>query len=135
MEILDKGYRTARINHVCDYCGEKITKGEKYLFLKIKGDNICEWKCHEMCDQIAQRLWEYINPHDDGLTENDFYDGCCAFCEEFICEHCHSFDGEHCMRHASFCLDKIGETLRTHDLIKVIPEEKGFAEWTLNAKE
>ena len=84
-DILQEKERKARKPHVCDYCGKTIEKGEAYEWAKLKYDGtIYEWKNHKKCGFIASELWSYIDP-DNGMTEEDFQEGCREFCHAFVC--------------------------------------------------
>lgn len=127
-EILYQKERKANKLHVCDYCGEIIPVGEVYNHSKLKFDDIYEWKSHLKCITIATALWEYIDPDDNGMSEEAFQDGCFDFCRNFICPACSSFDGDDCNEFKHFCIDKIHEKLLTHDL----KLGKGPRGWTYN---
>jgi hypothetical protein len=117
-EIISKKDRKANKEHVCSYCGGVIQKGETYehSVLKFCGE-IYDWKAHQKCKYIAIELWDYIDP-DDGMTDDDFRDGCRDFCLSFICPDCPRFiDGEF-EEDECFCLDKVYELLQTHELVR-----------------
>jgi len=123
VEILVDTKRKARKPHTCSYCGEAILKGEMYDYSKLKSDysdGLYEWKSHEKCSFIASELWSYIDP-DEGMTEENFRDGCSDFCRAFICHDCPNADNEaeECKLDKYFCVDKINEHLRTHDFRRV----------------
>lgn len=110
-DIIEQKERTARKEHQCDYCNEVIQKGEKYEWAKLtNGENLYEWKNHLRCGFISRELWSFIDP-DEGMTENDFNEGCAEFCRTFICPSCKE-SNEDCY----YCLDKIYDFLQTHEL-------------------
>lgn len=116
-EILKRRDRKAAKCHTCSYCGEVIQKGEVYDWAKLAFDGrLYEWKSHKKCSFIADELWSYIDP-DNGMTEEDFDQGCTAFCHAFICPDCPSFEREakDCGEERSYCTDKIYNLLQTHD--------------------
>ena len=93
-EILAERERKAAKCHTCSYCGEVIQKGEVYDWAKLEFDGrLYEWKSHKRCSLIASELWSYIDP-DNGMTAEDFDEGCTAFCRAFICPGCPSADKE-----------------------------------------
>ena len=119
-EILQEKERKARKPHVCDYCGKTIEKGEAYEWAKLKYEEIIyEWKNHKKCGFIASELWSYIDP-DNGMTEEDFQEGCCEFCHAFVCPDCDQYDKEFedCSKDESYCIDKIYGFLQAHELYK-----------------
>lgn len=120
METLDRRERKARKEHRCDWCCEKILKGEVYDWSKhIYDGYLYEWKTHKKCSYISSELWTYIDP-DEGMTGEDFYEGCRNFCETFICPDCHHFDKNdyYCDKDERFCVDKIYDFLQTHELYR-----------------
>lgn len=123
-EIFSEKVRMARKEHICSYCNGTIQKGEKYdnAVLKHEGE-LYEWKNHIDCGFIASALWRYIDP-DEGMTEEDFKEGCRDFCNTFCCPDCPRcsiapYNDLECKDNLGFCLDKIAEKLRTHDLKRV----------------
>lgn len=133
-EILIDTKRKSRKSHICDYCGDVIQKGETYDYAKLKSEyseGIYEWKSHEKCSFIASQLWSYIDP-DDGMTQEDFEEGCRDFCRVFLCPQCPDADNEveECKLDKQYCIDKIYGHLQTHDL-KCIKDKHG---WTYTWK-
>lgn len=62
----------ANKDHRCNFCCEKINKGDNYITSTHKQDGIVyDWKTHKHCSGIADRLKMYENC-DDGLTSDDF---------------------------------------------------------------
>lgn len=62
----------ANKDHRCNFCGEKIRKGEVYSTSTHKYDGrVYDWKTHKHCSDIATRLKMYDDA-DDGLTEDMF---------------------------------------------------------------
>lgn len=69
METISYTTPTARKEHVCDWCNQKIEKGQKYTRSFCKEDYVYVWKNHIHCEKIAQE----INMFDYGsVTESDF---------------------------------------------------------------
>jgi hypothetical protein len=133
-EILIDTKRKARKPHTCDYCLDTIQKGEIYDYAKLKSDysdGIYEWKSHKKCSFIAGALWSYIDP-DDGMTQEDFEEGCRDFCMTYICSQCPDADieTEKCKLDKQYCIDKIYTHLQTHEF-KRIKDKHG---WTYTWK-
>jgi hypothetical protein len=62
----------ANIEHRCNFCCEKIRKGETYCTSTHKQDGIVyNWKAHKHCSEIASRLKMYEDC-DEGVTADDF---------------------------------------------------------------
>lgn len=87
IEIISEKDRKARKPHICDYCGGTIEAGEVYNHCVIKGDDIYTWDAHIVCKSVASDLWDYIDPW-EGMTADDFQEGCQEFCRTFICPDC-----------------------------------------------
>lgn len=118
-ELISQTERKARKEHICEYCGEKILRGEKYLsaFLKDGGD-VWQWKTHLHCDFIANELWRYINPT-DGMQQEHFQEGCTEFCTEFVCPRCEFYKDKKCEQSQAYCLDKIDSILKDSSLLLI----------------
>ena len=122
-ELLNYKNRVAAKEHICDYCGEVIQKGEEYSWSRLAWDGrLYDWKAHLKCDSIAQSLWKYIDPL-DGMTEDDFQEGVEMFCQSFICPECDERVNNRECCNKRYCLDKVDELLNTHKL--VFDKEKG----------
>lgn len=72
--ILDEIHPIARKEHVCDYCGCAIHKGQKYKRQTLVEDYVYDWKSHEECSAIANDLDMFDDCWDEGLSSDDF---CC----------------------------------------------------------
>lgn len=123
-EIIREGYRTAKKEHVCDYCLNPIKPGERYLYSVLRYDNFYAWKSHERCRAIADALYAYIDPPDCGIGSDEFHEGCTAFCEEFLCDSCKECSGV--AEKKAPCYGKISETLKTHRLRRDAKERWRF---------
>jgi hypothetical protein len=120
-EVIREEQRKARKPHTCSYCGEVIQPGETYDYAVLRdGGDMYDWKSHKTCSFIASTLWNYIDP-DEGMTEEDFQQGCTDFCRAFICPNCPDADreAEDCKLDRTYCVDKIYEFLQTHDFRRV----------------
>ena len=42
--------------HMCDFCGEIISIGEKYMKSTHVDDHIYDWKAHVYCDKLSHTL-------------------------------------------------------------------------------
>lgn len=77
MEIISEGYRKARKNHKCDWCGSNIFKGEIYRDSDIsRDDEIYNWKSCDHCKNMVSKMWEewgYMN-NGEGLNDTHFDD-------------------------------------------------------------
>lgn len=119
-ETLDRKIRKARKPHQCDYCGQTIEKGEEYDWSKnIYDGTIFEWHCHSSCDRIASAIWDYVDP-DDGMSDQDFQDGCREVCQRFVCPDCPNYNKEYedCEKTETYCIDKLDTFLQTHELYR-----------------
>lgn len=54
-ETIERSNRTARKTYRCDYCGEKIEKGETYDYYKGKYD--CKVIGFDACDKYTMNVW------------------------------------------------------------------------------
>lgn len=142
METIARRYRVAKKDHCCDFCRGQIAKGEKYSYSFIRdGGDHWSHKAHLECEFVANELWGWINPW-DGMTDDDFMDGCNTFCRKMICPNCASWDDEYneCRNDESYCIDKITEKLMEYDFCLVKPPESmkvpaGRRYWGLVKKE
>ena len=129
-EVLMRRERTARKTHSCDYCGSPIIRGEVYSYAVLKHETLYEWKSHLKCEVIASALWNYIDP-DEGMSDEDFQEGCCDFCSAFICPDCGSHSEGGCEDDLEYCIDKIYDILQSNELVRVKNEKCG---WTYTFK-
>lgn len=61
----------ARKQHMCDFCGERISIGEKYMKATHVDDYIYDWRAHVYCNKLSHTLKMY-NECDDGVTAEYF---------------------------------------------------------------
>lgn len=59
----------ARKDHICDWCGMVIPKGDKYSYAVYKYDDIYSWKSHLKCMKLVKQL---KMEGDEGITESIF---------------------------------------------------------------
>jgi hypothetical protein len=117
-EQLESKDKVARKQHICDYCGEIIEKGEEYHYYKgVCDGNIFEWESHLSCQRICDAIWDYADP-DEGMTADDFWQCCHDVCRIFVCPDCSEFDvdADSCNKEKSLCLDKLDELFKTKEL-------------------
>ena len=75
LEILSTSKPKAAIEHICDYCGGIINKGEIYNKANLKYDGeFYTWKNHIKCGNLANDLNMFDDLWTDGLTSEDFGD-------------------------------------------------------------
>ena len=74
--MLKESHPIARKEHICDFCGCKINKGQKYYRqTNIYDGCIYDWIEHEECSQIASELDMYGEcDFDEGLSPDNFRD-------------------------------------------------------------
>jgi len=135
-ETLQEKKRIARKNHICSYCGEVIEKGSTYDYAKLVYEGrLYEWKNHIDCGIIASSIWKYVDP-DNGMTEEDFQEGCADFCNTFICPGCDKYNNEsdECNEDKRYCIDKITEVLKTNTFKRVKKDGDWMEKWILEPK-
>ena len=132
-ETIKSEWRKARKRHVCNYCGEFIEPGEKYLYSLQKYDGyLYSWESHEKCEFIAQEIWSYCDP-DEGMTEEDFMEGVEEICHSFVCPDCEKYDPDDwCEKRC--CLDKVYECLKEYELYRA-KREGCLYTWKLRKRE
>ena len=75
MNNINTAYRKARKNHICDFCGSNIFKGEMYEHQKNVNDGqIYEWKSCQYCESIVSKMFEELVDDGDGLNDQHFND-------------------------------------------------------------
>jgi hypothetical protein len=110
--------RKARKLHTCNYCNGSIVPSAEYKYsVHVQDGQLFDWKAHLKCEFIAHELWRYVDP-DEGMTQEDFQEGCSAFCFDFVCKDCdrYEFEDNECRDDHYYCLDKIYDLLQTHTL-------------------
>ena len=72
METLSNKIVKANKDHVCNFCGLKISKGENYhTSFNVDGGEGYTWKSHMDCQRLAGIFLEDDNDG-EGLTQDDF---------------------------------------------------------------
>lgn len=110
--------RKARKPHNCDYCGGVIQPGEVYAWSKnVWEGSIYEWHNHLKCDYVAGEIWEYVEP-DEGMSDQDFLDGCQEVCQTFVCPDCPKWNKEYenCEDDNTYCIDRMYEFFQENEL-------------------
>ena len=76
LTMLKESHPIARKEHICEFCGGKINKGQKYCRqTNIYDGYIYDWIEHEECYQIASELDMYGEcDFDEGLSPDHFRD-------------------------------------------------------------
>ena len=59
--IVADGARTARKEHACAWCRDRIQQGERYAFTDLVDKPLppYTWRLHEVCRQAEQRAYDY----------------------------------------------------------------------------
>ena len=112
MDILKEQTPIARKEHVCNWCGGKIAKGEKYHRQTVLFDgSIYDWISHLDCYELTGliNMWDY--DYGDGINEEDFRQ--CI--DEYI--YTHHYDKE------VDDIDKEWDNIPMHEKVKKIIEE------------
>lgn len=123
-KMTDKDF-VARKKHKCDWCMEKINKGEKYNYQAFIFDGeFYEWRSHLACNRVVSAIWDYVDP-DEGMSSEEFDEGCADVCREFICLDCHEWNKEDgCEKDKLYCIDKLDKFFKTHELYQA--KREGF---------
>lgn len=62
----------AKRDHLCDFCGQKIRQGEKYMKSTHKQDgDIYDWKTHDWCQKLSHQM-EMYDDAPDGVSQDMF---------------------------------------------------------------
>ena len=131
-EIMSE-WRKARKPHKCNYCGQTIEPGERYYRYVGKYDGeIYTWLGHEKCEYIAGEIWDYCDL-DEGMSDEDFENGCFEVCRTFVCPDCEKWDAEYdgCYSEVSYCIDKLYELFQTKELYREKRDIYGYSHWKL----
>lgn len=73
LTVLRETYPTARKEHVCEFCGEKIAIGQKYVRqTTIYDGTIYDFVTHRECEEVAHKLRMYDDCDDEGLDGESF---------------------------------------------------------------
>ncbi len=127
---------TARKEHCCDWCGEKIKAGEKYHYETFIFDGeFWDWHSHLACSRVVSAIWDYVDP-DEGMDSDEFLEGCGDVCRAFICPDCPNWNKEFedCDKEEYYCIDRMDEFFETHELYPV-RKPGWYREWKCREKE
>lgn len=131
-DLLVSKERVARKQHTCFYCGGTIEKGETYAWSKTACDGeLSEWTLHNKCDFVANKLWSYIEPDPEGMTDEDFREGCAQFYTSFICPE----TSDKKARSHNYHVNEIYAFLQENDLKKVASPRDWMKQWACIPKE
>lgn len=73
LTVLRETYPTARKEHGCEFCGEKIAIGQKYVRqTNIYDGTIYDFVTHQECNEVADELRMYDDCDDSGLHGESF---------------------------------------------------------------
>jgi hypothetical protein len=122
MQAIKTETRKARKEHRCDLCRGKIIPGEKYVYqFIVDGGDSWDFKMHEKCDYISQKLWNWFDP-DEGLTSDYFEESLPDYSYAYVCPHCEYFTSEkECkaeLNGGTDCIDRIYDRLQKYMLVK-----------------
>lgn len=139
MPALSRVDRTARKEHICDFCGCKIEPGERYEI--ETGFFDCRpytWKSHIHCRDLCAKLWDYADPDEPGMTSSDFMDAAQNAMSVFYCPyHCPKYKVEEHGCDDAFnegtCLPEFAKFMKDKHLF-LTQSENGILCWTLRTE-
>lgn len=137
MHLIKSEFRRARKQHTCELCKLKINKGEKYSYQYVTdGGDTWSFYSHLECNFLANELWNYILPFDDGMTDSEFEEGIHLFCKNMICPLCLSWVPKlkRCKENRLYCSNKCVEKLKEYDLCYLEDPDK-YHVWAFYPKE
>ena len=112
MENLRTKTLVARKEHICNWCGGKIVKGEKYNRQTCIFDGyIYDWVSHLDCLELTGLLDMFDYDDGEGITEYTFQE--CV--RDYIDEHHYNYDTEQ--------FDEGWDGLSVYDAVLKIKEE------------
>ena len=112
MDILKEQTPIAKKEHVCNWCGGKIAKGEKYSRSTILfDDSIYDWISHLDCYELTGLLNMDDYDYGDGINEEDF--------RQCIDEYIYTYHYDKEMDD----IDKEWDNIPMHEKVKKIIEE------------
>lgn len=127
--------RRARKPHKCDLCRGIIQPGEKYEYSYNSCDGeTYSFRVHEKCEFICREIEDLCDP-DEGMTSDDFYEGCVQVCQDFVCPDCEKRnqpDGDVCEEYP--CYDRLYDFLQKNELY--LAERQGYCRiWKARPRE
>jgi len=65
----------ARKVHHCNWCGQRIPKGDTYIKSTYVYDGIYDWKAHQHCEELVKhmKLYENTDIH-EGVGDSEFHE-------------------------------------------------------------
>ena len=139
MPLIKSTVRKATVEHVCDFCGCKIAKGEKYEFQTYVFDGLpYTWMEHLHCQSLCEKLWDYADPDEPGMTSSDFIDAVREAMATFYCPyHCQHYDVDlHGCRidfDEDFCIRQFARFMKDKHLC-LTQSENGILCWQLRTE-
>ena len=117
IETISNEWRTARKPHKCCLCNQTIEPKERYNHQVNKFDgDVYTFDEHEKCNFIAGEIWDFCDP-DEGMNDDDFYEGCVDLIRTFICPDCEKYEDEADCDNMD-CLDKLYDLLQKYELYR-----------------
>ncbi len=94
MTMIRSKVRHASVDHACDFCGCKIAKGEEYEYQVHVLDGLpYSWLTHIHCQKLCDKLWDYADPDECGMSSDRFLDAVHESMAVFFCPyHCTNYD-------------------------------------------
>lgn len=112
MKELRNATPVAKKEHVCNWCGSNIIKGEKYNRQTILFDGrIYDWVSHLDCLELTGLLNMFDYDYGDGINDETFRE--CV--DEYIYTHHYDTDSDD--------IEKEWDNLSIHEKVKKIIEE------------
>ena len=141
VEVINTSIRTAKKEHVCNFCNESIMPGQRYIDYLCKNTDddshhyLYHFKCHIECQFLVDECGEgYIE------TDDDFYDMEKELLQELICKDCPmKYEGENFCDsdYMSFrCIQKLATLLSEYRRVWVpSPDHPGYGKYVLEKRE
>lgn len=73
-DVINETIRKAKKEHICDYCGLKISIGEQYEEqTNVYDGRLYHWRSHVSCSKLTRLLKMFDDCwYDEGLTAENF---------------------------------------------------------------
>lgn len=131
METIRTSIVKARKQHTCDYCGGKISKGEKYKHII----NVCDrrpytWRSHLSCAKLCGKIWNYVDP-DEGMESDAFCEAVYELANTFYCPfHCDEYDKDLHDCDSGFdydvCVERFAKFMEDRELETILDPNHGL---------
>ena len=116
----------ARKEHICNFCGNKIPRGETYNYsTHVFDGQVYSWRSHAKCDDLCSAIWDFVDP-DEGMTYELFCDNLREIADTFVCPECPYRDKEADDCDCSLemkCIGVIHEFFEKYKLVQNVPGE------------